>query len=254
MNVAAALATTLAVVLAHLSSRHQRWLSAPLPGFPARSSAVLASFVGLAAWLDAQPVASAVFAWLMTSVLVAIAISASAALRESDGQHRIRRLAQGDRRALFDESVVFDALSLARGSRAIAHASSIPITPATFAYRASSQPPASKAARNRPSVEGCMKSAHSARCLTRVMVDDDGVEIAQLQSVMQRIQRSLFGIPTEQREFVANALLNLAVSRMVKEEGSARTMSILMRLGDVVSSADPVPPPQRAVDLVRRDA
>jgi hypothetical protein len=99
-----------------------------------------------------------------------------------------------------------------------------------------------------------MNSANSARCLTRVMVDDDGVEIAQLQSVMQRIQRSLVGIPAEQREYVANALLNLAVSRMVKEEGSARTLSILMRLGDVVGSADPVPPPHRAVDLVRRDA
>jgi hypothetical protein len=86
------------------------------------------------------------------------------------------------------------------------------------------------------------------------MVDDDGVEIAQLQSVMQRIQHSLRSIPVEQREFVANALLNLAVSRMVREEGSARTMSILMRLGDVVGSADPVPPSHRAVDLIRRDA
>jgi hypothetical protein len=96
--------------------------------------------------------------------------------------------------------------------------------------------------------------SHSARCLTRVMVDDEGVEIAQLQSVMHRIQQSLRSIPDEQREYVANALLNLAVSRMVKEEGSARTMSILLRLGDVVASTDPVPPAQRAVDLIRRDS
>ncbi len=29
-----------------------------------------------------------------------------------------------------------------------------------------------------------MHAAHSARCLTRVMIDDDGVEVAHLQSVM----------------------------------------------------------------------
>lgn len=96
--------------------------------------------------------------------------------------------------------------------------------------------------------------SQSARCLTRVMVDDEGVEVAQLQAVMHRIQQSLRSIPDEQREYVANALLNLAVSRMVKEEGSARTMSILLRLGDVVGGTDPVPPAHRAVDLIRRDS
>jgi hypothetical protein len=98
-----------------------------------------------------------------------------------------------------------------------------------------------------------MHAAHSARCLTRVMIDDDGVEIAHLQSVMQRIQHSLRGIPFEQREYIANALLNLAVSRMVREEGGARTLSILQRMGDVVDGSDPTPPAIRAVDLTRRD-
>lgn len=50
-------------------------------------------------------------------------------------------------------------------------------------------------------------------CLTRVITDDDrGVEIAQLQSVMQRIQSALRDVPLAQREYIANALLTLAVS------------------------------------------
>ena len=50
-------------------------------------------------------------------------------------------------------------------------------------------------------------------CLTRVMTDDDrGVEIAQLQSVLQRIQSALRDVPPAQREYIANALLTLAVS------------------------------------------
>lgn len=52
---------------------------------------------------------------------------------------------------------------------------------------------------------------HSTRCLTRVMVDDEGVEVAQLQAVMHRIQQSLRSIPDEQREYIATALLNRAV-------------------------------------------
>lgn len=96
-----------------------------------------------------------------------------------------------------------------------------------------------------------MRSMSSPRCLTRVVIDDDcGIEVAQLQSVMQRIQSMLHDVPQAQREYIANALLNLAVSRMVKEEGMTQTASILMRLGDVVASGEH-PPPQRAVDLTR---
>ena len=58
-------------------------------------------------------------------------------------------------------------------------------------------------------------------CLTRVMTDDDrGVEIAQLQSVMQRIQSALRDVPLAQREYIANALLTLAVS--LQTEASTR--------------------------------
>ena len=49
--------------------------------------------------------------------------------------------------------------------------------------------------------------------LTRVMTDDDrGVEVAQLQSVLERIQSALRDVPLAQREYIANALLTLAVS------------------------------------------
>lgn len=94
-----------------------------------------------------------------------------------------------------------------------------------------------------------MPSMPAPRCLTRVVVDDDtAVEVAQLQSVMQRIQCTLRDVPPAQREYIANALLNLAVSRMLKEEGESQTASILLRLGDVVASGSQ-PPPERAVDL-----
>lgn len=69
-----------------------------------------------------------------------------------------------------------------------------------------------------------MNSVVSRRCLTRVMTDDDrGVEVAQLQSVMQRIQSALRDMPIAQREYIANALLNLAVSRMVSTQTEAST-------------------------------
>lgn len=84
-----------------------------------------------------------------------------------------------------------------------------------------------------------MNAVASPRCLTRVMTDDEhGLEVAQLQSVMHRIQGALMNVPQAQREYIANALLNLAVSRMVREEGRSLTASLLMRLGDVVGSAE----------------
>ena len=56
--------------------------------------------------------------------------------------------------------------------------------------------------------------SQNASCLTRVMIDDDcALEVAQLQSVMHRIQCMLHDVPQAQREYIANALLNLAVSR-----------------------------------------
>lgn len=82
---------------------------------------------------------------------------------------------------------------------------------------------------------------------------DCGIEVAQLRSVMHRIQSMLRDVPPAQREYIANSLFNLAVSRMLKEEGNSQTATILMRLGDVVTSGEP-PPPQRAADLTSRNS
>ena len=91
-------------------------------------------------------------------------------------------------------------------------------------------------------------------CLTRVIVDDGfDLEIGQLQSVMQRIQQSMRNIPFSQREYIANALLNLAVTQMLKEEGATQTATILARLGDVVSTGIDAPDAERAIDLTRFD-
>lgn len=96
-----------------------------------------------------------------------------------------------------------------------------------------------------------MRASQVPGCLTRVMIDDDcAIEVAQLQSVMHRIQCMLHDVPQAQREYIANALLNLAVSRMLKEEGHSQTASILMRLGDAVGSGE-APPAERPVDLTR---
>lgn len=59
-----------------------------------------------------------------------------------------------------------------------------------------------------------VRPAFTAGCLTRVIFDDgNSVEVAQLQSVVQRIQCVLQGVPAAQREYIAKALLNLAISR-----------------------------------------
>lgn len=94
----------------------------------------------------------------------------------------------------------------------------------------------------------------SPSCLTRVVIDDEvTLEVAQLQAVMHRIQCMLHDVPQVQREYIANALLNLAVARMLKEEGHTQTASILIRLGDVVASGDAPPSPDRPTDLRRID-
>jgi hypothetical protein len=70
-------------------------------------------------------------------------------------------------------------------------------------------------------------------CLTRVVVDDDrDIAIAQLPSVVQRIQHAVCDIPVSQREYVANALLNMAVAQMLQKQepgrlqASARVMTM----------------------------
>ena len=59
-----------------------------------------------------------------------------------------------------------------------------------------------------------------SQCITRVVVDGSAdLELVELQSVMQRIQQSLHDIPSAQSTYIGNALLNLAVCRMVQDTG-----------------------------------
>jgi hypothetical protein len=99
-----------------------------------------------------------------------------------------------------------------------------------------------------------MNSYRAQRCLTRWVADSEAaLEVAELQSVITRIQSALHDIPQSQRTYIANALLNLAVAKMIKQEGRPRTSTLLLRLGDVVGSSE-APSPQSAIDLSRTDA
>lgn len=96
-----------------------------------------------------------------------------------------------------------------------------------------------------------MRSQSNSNCITRVVVDgDQHIEIAELQSVMQRIRQSLQHIPESQRVYVGNALLNLAVCRMLHDAGSERTATILIRLVDAVLEQEQPPSSEIAIDLL----
>lgn len=52
-------------------------------------------------------------------------------------------------------------------------------------------------------------------CLTRVVIGDEcEIEVAEFALALQRIQSELRDVPVAQREYIANALLGLAVSRV----------------------------------------
>jgi hypothetical protein len=52
-------------------------------------------------------------------------------------------------------------------------------------------------------------------CLTRVVRDEGcAVEIAQLDAVRASIERALAGVPPQQRDAIADALLNFAIDRI----------------------------------------
>lgn len=52
-------------------------------------------------------------------------------------------------------------------------------------------------------------------CLTRVVVGDEhGIEAGQWSAALRRIQLELRGVPVAQREYIAKALLDLAVSKL----------------------------------------
>jgi hypothetical protein len=75
-----------------------------------------------------------------------------------------------------------------------------------------------------------MSVAIASNCLTRVVVDDRNIEIAQLQAAVHRIQEALPNVPATQREYIANALLNLAVSKILKKRAGAQTVASTLGL------------------------
>lgn len=71
--------------------------------------------------------------------------------------------------------------------------------------------------------------------ITRVVDGDDhDVQLAQLQVVMQRIQTALCNIPAAERIYLGNALLNLAVRKILCAEGSQQTTGMLLRLSNAM--------------------
>jgi hypothetical protein len=82
-----------------------------------------------------------------------------------------------------------------------------------------------------------MSDSESSCRITRVVDGDHhDVQLAQLQVVMQRIQTALCNVPASERVYLGNALLNLAVQKILCAEGSERTVNILMRMSDAVNA------------------
>ncbi len=95
-----------------------------------------------------------------------------------------------------------------------------------------------------------MRSNASSSCITRVVVDgDQDIHVSELQRVMHRIRHSLRHIPEAQRTYIGNALLILAVCRMLSDEGAQRTATALIRLADAVLD-DPPPSLDAPLDLL----
>ena len=82
-------------------------------------------------------------------------------------------------------------------------------------------------------------------------------QIAELQAVMamleDRLEEDLEDVPPRRRPFVANALLNLAVNRLLADEGPAWTATLLIRLADLIGSGR-LPAGDQALPLNGTDA
>lgn len=95
-----------------------------------------------------------------------------------------------------------------------------------------------------------MRLNTSSSCITRVIVDGhEEVELAELRLIMQRIQNSLRQlVPPAQQAYVGTALLNLAICRMIRDAGTQRAATILIRLIDSVLEQESAPS-QAAIDF-----
>ncbi len=76
-------------------------------------------------------------------------------------------------------------------------------------------------------------------------------DVARLRAVretMEDVSIAISGLAPWQEDCLGNALLNLAMERMIGEEGAARTAAILWRLADTVATGR-VPSPGAPVAL-----
>jgi hypothetical protein len=75
--------------------------------------------------------------------------------------------------------------------------------------------------------------------LTRLIIDDQELELAELQNVMQRIQGAVgHVVPRSHQSYVGDALLNLAIEHKLHDKGMQHTTSFLIRVVDSVLEND----------------
>ena len=73
-------------------------------------------------------------------------------------------------------------------------------------------------------------------------------EIARLQRTLRATEFQLRELEPQHEPLLANALLILAVQKMISRDGITDTARVLARLAGAVC-AGPAPPPERAIDL-----
>ncbi len=73
-------------------------------------------------------------------------------------------------------------------------------------------------------------------------------EVTQIHRAMQAVQKALRPLEACHEPHLANALLNLAVTRMIEETSAKCTAQVLNRLAEMIRTY-PAPPPELAIDL-----
>ena len=74
------------------------------------------------------------------------------------------------------------------------------------------------------------------------------LEISRIQRTLRATEAQLRKLESDHEPVLANALLILAVQRMIAVDGIVATSTVLCRLADAVRTG-PAPPPERAIDL-----
>jgi hypothetical protein len=74
------------------------------------------------------------------------------------------------------------------------------------------------------------------------------IEVTRLQRTLRATEASLAKLDPHHEQSLPNALLILAVQRMLARDGVSLTASVLCRLADAVRNG-PAPPASRPVDL-----